>query len=129
MVVQMVIRVAWVVQLALGLLFWSGNQLSLIPIHMLLGLGIVIGLWTQAVLGARAKAGAGLVAAAAVWGLVVPVFGVLQSGLLPGDLHWIIQVAHLLVGTVAIVLAEILSGRVVGRRGSPWQTWAKGGTR
>lgn len=127
--VQMVVRVAWLVQLVLGLLFWSGNQLALVPVHMLIGLLIVLGLWTQTVLGARAGAPLPLVVAGALWGLVVPVFGVLQGGLLPGGAHWIVQAVHLLFGIVAIALAETLSARVVGRRRGPWQGWAPGGNR
>jgi hypothetical protein len=127
-VVQMVFRVAWLVQVALGLLFWSGNAAALVPIHMLIGVLLVLGLWTQAALGARAGAGWPLVAGAAVWGLVVPVFGMLQTSLLPGDAHWIVQAVHLLIGIVAIALAELLSARVVGTRPGPWRGWAQGGS-
>ena len=46
----------------------------------------------------------GLVALAAVWGLIVPILGVMQTQLLPGGAHWVIEVIHLLVGLVAIGL-------------------------
>jgi hypothetical protein len=42
---QWLIRLLAVVQLTLGTLFWTGNALTLIPVHMLLGLLLVIGLW------------------------------------------------------------------------------------
>lgn len=128
-VVQMVVRVAGLAQIVLGLLFWSGNQLSLVPVHMLVGTVVVLGLWTQAVLGARAGAPWPLVAAAAIWGLFVPFFGIAQVGLAVGGAHWLIQAAHLLFGLAAIALAEVLSARVVGGRRSPWQGWAPGGNR
>jgi hypothetical protein len=38
-------------------------------------------------------------------------FGVTQSAILPGDLHWIIQVLHLVVGVVAMGLAQNLVSR------------------
>ena len=69
--IQMGIRAAFVVQLALGLAFWTGNALGLVDLHQLIGILIVLGLWTQAVLAARAGVQPGMVAAAAVWGLVV----------------------------------------------------------
>ena len=82
--IQMAIRAAFVVQLALGLAFWTGNALGLVDLHQLIGILIVIGLWTQAVLAARAGVQPGMVAAAAVWGLVVIVVGLTQRDLLPG---------------------------------------------
>jgi hypothetical protein len=53
------------------------------------------------------------VALAIAWGLVVPILGLSQDGLLPGPAHWVIQVLHLLVGLAAIGLAEALSVRLV----------------
>ena len=78
---QMGIRVIWVVQLVLGVLFWTGNALGLVDLHQLLGILLVLGLWTMAALAHRAGVPAGLVAAAAVWGLVVPIVGLTQRDL------------------------------------------------
>jgi hypothetical protein len=44
-----------------------------------------------------------------IWGLVVSVFGMTQTQILPGDFHWIVQVSHLAVGLVALVVAEWLA--------------------
>jgi hypothetical protein len=46
-----------------------------------------------------------------VYALIVPVFGVTQTALLVGSLHWLIQTAHLLVGLGALALAGILGTR------------------
>ena len=73
--IQMAIRAVGVVQLVLGILFWTGNALGLVDLHQLLGIVLVLALWTQAVLAARAGVQPGLVAAAAVWGLLVVVVG------------------------------------------------------
>jgi len=40
-----VLRVCGALAVILGLLFWSGTALNLIPIHMLLGLLVVLTLW------------------------------------------------------------------------------------
>ena len=107
--VQMGIRVVWLVQLALGLLFWTGNATGLVDLHQLLGILLVLALWTQAVLAARAGVEARLVAVAAAWGLLVPIVGLTQTSLLTGSLHWLVQVIHLLLGIGLIALAERLA--------------------
>jgi hypothetical protein len=108
---QMLVRVIGSIMLVLGALFWTGNMLSLIPVHMLLGLILVLSLWAVAVLAARAGVHLGLVALAIGWGLVVPALGFSQDAILPGPAHWLIQVLHLLVGLAAIGLAETLARR------------------
>ncbi len=109
---QPVVGLIGLVMITLGLLFWSGNALSLVPVHMLLGLLLVALLWTLAIMGIRAHVAAGLVVLAIVVGFVVPILGLLQSGLLTGQLHWIIRGTHLLVGLIAIALAEGLAARI-----------------
>jgi hypothetical protein len=114
-------RVTGLLQLALGLSFWTGNLLALIPLHMANGLAFVVLLEGQAWLAAWARASWPLVASAVIWGPVVLVLGMTQGRILPGDFHWIIQVAHLLVGLAAMSLAERLASgvaaRLVERRG------------
>ena len=107
--IQMGIRVVWLVQLALGVLFWTGNATGLVDLHQLLGILLVLALWTQAVLAARAGVEGRLVAVAAVWGLLVPIVGLTQTSLLTGSLHWLVQVIHLLLGIGLIALAERLA--------------------
>jgi hypothetical protein len=112
---QMAIRVLGVVQLVLGVIFWTGNALGLVDLHQFIGILLVLGLWTQAVLAARAGVPAGLVAGAAVWGLIVPIVGLTQRDLLTGSAHWVIQVVHLLLGIGLLALAENLATRAKAR--------------
>ena len=114
---QMLVRLIGSILIILGVLFWTGNADSLIPVHMLLGITLVVLLWALAILGAIAGVHRGVVALALAWGLVVPVLGLTQTQLLPGPSHWIIQVLHLLVGLSAISLAETLARRIKGRDG------------
>ena len=107
--IQLGVRVVWLVQLALGILFWTGNATGLVDLHQLLGILLVLALWTQAVLAARAGVEPRLVAVAAVWGLLVVVVGLTQTSLLTGSLHWLVQVVHLLLGIGLIGLAERLA--------------------
>jgi hypothetical protein len=108
---QNLVRAIGVLMIILGGLFWTGNALTLIPIHMLLGILLVLLLWSLAFMAARNDVHPGVVALAVVWGLVVPVLGMTQDALLVGPLHWLIQVLHLLVGLTAIGLAETLARR------------------
>lgn len=114
-VAQMVVRFSGLILIVLGILFWTGHALSLVSLHMLLGLILVLALWVLAFLGARARVGAGFVAFAIVWGIVVLFLGLTQASLLPGSLHWIIQVLHLLVGLGAMGVGDRLGERIKGR--------------
>ena len=103
------VRADAVVLIVLGVLFWTGNADPLIPVHMLLGIALVLALWTLAALAASVSVNRWLIALAFVWGLITPALGLTQTQLLPTQGHWIIQVLHLLVGLTAIALAQILA--------------------
>ena len=111
-VLQMIVRLAGLILIVLGVLFWVGIATSLIPIHMLIGLILVIALWGIAGLGARAGLPGPFVGLAVVWGLIVVVLGATQQGLFPGGSHWIVQVVHLLIGIAAIGLSERLAASI-----------------
>ena len=106
---QMGIRAVWLVQLALGLAFWTGNLLGLVDLHQLLGILLVLALWILAAMAHRAGVPAGVVAGAVVLGLIVPIVGLTQRELLPGSAHWVIEVVHLLLGIGLVGLAERLA--------------------
>lgn len=111
-IANMFIRIAGVIMIVLGLLFWTDNAQFLIPLHMTIGLLIVLALWTLAIIAAISGVNPGLVALAAVWSLVMPALGLTQERLLPGGAHWLIQVLHLLVGIGALALGEQLANRI-----------------
>jgi len=109
-------RVCLMLTLGLGLLYWIaqlflwGGLLMLLTrigfpnIHEWIGsigvLGLLIlggtAIWTQ---GSRRLGGGSI-----LYALLVPVFGMTQTRLLEGNLHWLIQVTHLLVGIGAMML-------------------------
>ncbi len=106
------VRLAGLSAIVLGVLFWTGNAQVLIPVHMLIGLVLVLSLWTLAFLAAQAGVNRGFVALAVVWGFIVPVLGLTQGQLLPGDYHWVIKVVHLLVGLGAMGQGDGLAARI-----------------
>ena len=111
-VVQMIVRVCGVVQIVLGLLFWFGVARGLVNLHMLVGIVLVLSVWSLCVLAAINRVPPVLPAVGFLLGLLVVWLGLNQTSLLPGGAHWVIQVLHLLVGVSAIGFSEMLAGRI-----------------
>jgi SAM-dependent methyltransferase len=103
------VRVTGVTQVVLGVLFWTNRALTLVTLHMQIGATFVVALWVLAGVAARAGLRPALVLLTAGWGLVIPLFGMIQGRLLPGPLHWVVEVGHLLIGIVAMVAAARLA--------------------
>ena|SRR5579859_4298860 len=108
----MVLRIAVLATLILGILFWTGNAINLIPIHMLIGIIVVLSLWTIGLAQGFMKGGSfALAAATFILGLILAIVGLYQQSWLAGSAHWVIQVIHLLLGLSAIALGEMIYGR------------------
>ncbi len=129
-----VFRVTGLAQIVLGILFWTGHGLNLIPLHSAIGSVFVLMLWVMAGLGARAGAPGGLVIAAVACGLIVPALGMTQARWLPGDWHWVIRTLHLLTGVAALAVGGRLAARLgfTPRRAAPPRPivvgWPEGGS-
>lgn len=108
-VTRIAARVVVVVQVALGVIVWTGHGDPLVPLHIAVGLLLVIDLWVAVVLGLRSGAPAGLAVLALVWSVGMPALGLLQASLLPGGAHVAIQVLHLVVGLAAVGMVEALA--------------------
>jgi len=106
------IRITGLFQLIIGVIFWVNQDDNLVPFHILIGVILVLSLWIMALLAARAGVSWKMTALAFVWGLVVVILGLTQTQILPGNLHWLIEVLHLLLGLGAIGLGEGLSARI-----------------
>jgi len=115
LIARSLISLLGIALVVLGILFWTGHALSLLPVHMALGGLFVICLWVLAVLGFLAPGSRGFAFLVLVWSLIVPALGVGQLSLLPGADHWVIQAVHLLVGLIAVGLGHSLARRL-GRR-------------
>jgi hypothetical protein len=73
---------------------------------------LVLSLWALSYLAARAGVAMRWVVLAVAWGLLAPILGLTQQGLLTGDWHWTVQVLHLLIGLGAIGQGENLALRM-----------------
>ena|ERR1051326_3032825 len=112
----MVLRLAWILTIILGILFWTGNADSLTPIHMLLGIIVVISLWVIGLAQGFIKGGSFVLALATfLLGLIIVIVGLNQTSWFTGSNHWIIQVIHLLLGISSIGLAEMIAARTKRR--------------
>ena len=85
---QWVVRLTGFVQIVLGVAFWPGRLLTLIPLHIASGLLLVVALWTMAVLAWRAGVNLGFVIVVLLWGLMLPIFGLTHDQILTGDLPY-----------------------------------------
>ncbi len=108
---RMLLRLDFVLLLILGLYIWISGNATIVPAHMGLGFLFVLMLWGMAVAGSRTGAGGGLVTLAVVWGLLLLVVGLGQRSAMVGHLHWIVRVVHLLVGIIAMPIAERIAAK------------------
>ena len=112
-IASMSLRALFVINLILGLLFWfrviGGGWVLL---HMLVGILFVACIWLLGLAQGMTRAGSiGLVVGTFVVGLIIALFGMLQSGLLPGSAHWVIEVIHLLLAVAGIGIGEASAAR------------------
>jgi hypothetical protein len=110
----MVLRFAVLVNLVLGVIFWTGNADSLQGIHIILGIIAVIALWTLGIMQGLRGGSFGLALATFGVGFLLAFVGLFQKNWLPeatSSNHWIIQVIHLALGLAAIGLGEMVAGR------------------
>ncbi len=108
-VAQYVVLVGGGVQMLLGVMFWAGTAQALIPAHIFVGTIVAAALLMLAIQGLRARIPVGLGVLSIVWSLLLPALGALQSRILVGPSHWIVEVIHLLVGITAMGLASFIA--------------------
>lgn len=110
-----VVRLGGLVMIVLGLLFWSGNAISLKNEHEMLGIIVVLALWTLTFVALRRGVNTGLVVGGLVLGVVVIAFGMGQLSLMNGATRAVaetIKVIHLLLGLGLISLGEVFMARI-----------------
>jgi hypothetical protein len=107
-----VLTLAGLLALISGALFWIGTALNLMALHMLMGFLAVGALWVIGLAQAFAWRGSWIIAGCAlIVGAVMIVFGMMQSSLLRGEFHWIMQVIHLALGLLTIGIGHMATAR------------------
>lgn len=107
---QIVVGIAGLCALVLGLFIWIAN-IDLTDIHMLFGLLVTLGLLVMSIIALTARGLRIWGIVGIVYALIVLIFGEAHSNLLVGNLHWLIQTLHTLVGIGAIALTGALGAR------------------
>ncbi len=114
--ISLTARVALIVTLVIGLAFWIAQPLGWVGlliflaqigfpgIHEAFGTLGVLGLLILGGMAVSTKGSKRLGAGSIIYALVVPVVGLAQAQILAGSLHWLVQVAHLLLGIGAMLL-------------------------
>ena len=108
--ISLTARVALMVTLGLGLLYWMAQlfvwgwllvllaQIGFPNIHEWIGTIGVLGLLSLGGMAVWTHESRLLGAGGIIYALLVPAFGMTQTLILVGNLHWLIRAAHLLVG-------------------------------
>jgi len=114
--ISLIARVALMVTLTLGLVFWIAQlfgwigllvflaQIGFPGIHEAFGTIGVLGLFILGSVAVFTKGSRWLGVGSILYAFLVPAFGMTQTLILVGNLHWLIQTTHLLVGIGAMVL-------------------------
>ncbi|GHO56905.1 hypothetical protein [Ktedonobacter robiniae] len=104
--------------LLLGLAFWLFH-IDLLNVHMLFGFIVTLSLLGLgiAMLFSRGLRLLGIISI--IYAPILPIFGMTQDRLLIGDLHWLIRVAHMLVGIGALVLIGLIGARYRALKRNP----------
>jgi hypothetical protein len=121
--ISLIARVALMATMVLGLLYWIAQlfvwigllvflaQIGFPDIHEGFGTIGVLGLLILGTVAVFTKGSRLLGAGSMIYAFLVPAFGLTQTLILVGALHWVIQAAHLLVGIGAMVLAQRIEKR------------------
>jgi len=100
-------RISGLLALVIGLLLSRMPMAVLFHLHMTLGGLVVVSLLLCALL-AMGKVPAAKAAAGIGWAVVTLLVGLRQNELLPGSMHWLIEVLHAVLGIGAIGLTEMI---------------------
>ncbi len=103
-----VMRVTVVIQLAMGVALWMGRWTPTVDLHRALGIVYVFALWLIAALAIAHDHKKNAAGFAIMWGVLIITLGFAQQTIMPGELHWLTQIAHLLIGILALPMAEDL---------------------
>ncbi len=112
LVIRVLTSLCGLILLGLGILFWTGNALELVPVHITAGMVLVLCLWVLSYLATRVGIPARFLVVPLAWSLIMPALGLAQARLVVNSAHWVIQVVHLLVGLGAFGLAGALTARI-----------------
>jgi hypothetical protein len=111
----MIVRLLAIINLILGIIYWTGNYPIPTMVHMGIGVLVVLGVWI--ISGLVARYGFGLAVAGFVLGLVAMIYGASQSQMFIatggniGLIH-LIKLGHVILIFLVLGLAEAANGKI-----------------
>jgi len=108
-ILLMLLRLGVAVQVVVGIALWTGHWYSIVDAHRTIGVLYVLIFWAIAIIALAKRRQPGLAVLAILLGVVIAAVGFTQQRILPGDLHWIVRVLHLVIGVAAVPMAEKLA--------------------
>jgi hypothetical protein len=108
----MLVRLTWVIGLALGIYIWTGHGYSVLEAHIGLGftttlLMLILAIWA----GMRGCWRPAVIAI--VFALLLPVVGFGQLHWMPGTQHWVVRAFHVIIGIAALGAIEAAAARAL----------------
>src|SRR6266436_157246 len=111
---RIIATIAALVAVAFGM--GTYTHVDFTTIHMLFGLIVALALLILAVIAVFSSGLRRLGAIGIVYAFIVPIFGVTQQMILVGDLHWLVETAHLAVGFGALTFIGAIGERFTRRK-------------
>ncbi|MGH2478480.1 MAG: hypothetical protein ACRDHW_02330 [Ktedonobacteraceae bacterium] len=111
---RIIATVCTLIAVAFGMGTYTHPDLT--NIHMLFGLIVALALLILAVSAVFSSGLRKLGVIGIVYAFIVPVFGARQQMILVGDLHWLVETAHLIIGFGAIGLIVVIGERLTRRK-------------
>ena len=111
---RIIATIAALVAVAFGMGTYTHADFT--DIHMLFGLIVAFALLILAVITVFSSGLRRLGAIGIVYAFIVPIFGVTQQMILVGNLHWLVETAHLVVGFGALALIGVIGERIARRK-------------
>jgi hypothetical protein len=107
---QWLSRLVGACELTLGLVIWFVG-VSSVSLHILLGSVMTLILLIVGAIALPVKESRSLVVVGILYAFILSGFGMVQTGLLIGPLHWLVQVLHLLIGVGSIAVVHLIGAR------------------
>jgi hypothetical protein len=107
---RIIATISALVAVAFGMGTYTHADLT--NIHMLFGLIVALALLILSVIAVFTSGLRRLGVIGIVYAFIVPIFGVKQEMILVGDLHWLVETTHLVIGFGALALIGVIGERL-----------------
>ena len=119
---RIAVRVLATLLLVVGILIWTGRVDPWRSLHQSLGGLLALALLGVGIAGTQATRRAGPLVMAILWAVLLMGYGIAHARLWPGDMHWVAQALHVLIGLATVGMAEGMAARAARATGTATAT-------